>query len=296
MLITKCAVPALAVILSQSQPSEAFSPTNGRATFGFRSRSRQLSSLSMSMEPLHASLVTTLTERLGLVTTDFTEVYGGQNWECPSTGAKGSAEWIAESSPKFLTGMTSSTTTSTSGEDLTINVWMGPSYDVPHLLLTFGEQADGGCAVTADYIVRGSTPIGGDPQYVEVYYGGEDGAVGAWTAAFGLEGAVPLPPPAEFETRLIASPACLAVGGIEKSEAEAIAKAHVERWLGWVESSQPVMARLRGSFNLRDDKLRQYFFRGQLSKNCKLYGEDLGRTVAAVNTGPTAEAYVGGGS
>jgi hypothetical protein len=48
--------------------------------------------------------------------------------------------------------------------------------------------------------------------------------------------------------------------------------------------------------NLRDDKLRQFFYRGELNKNIKEFGDSLGPTIAAVNTGPTAEAYVGGGS
>lgn len=32
---------------------------------------------------------------------------------------------------------------------------MGPSYDVPNVLLTFGEQSDEKYHVTADYVIRG---------------------------------------------------------------------------------------------------------------------------------------------
>jgi hypothetical protein len=68
------------------------------------------------------------------------------------------------------------------------------------------------------------------------------------------------------------------------------------RFLTWLDAAQPIPARLRGSFNMRDDKLRQFFYRGQVQKQVKLLGDGLGQTVAVVNTGPTAEAYVGGGS
>jgi hypothetical protein len=70
----------------------------------------------------------------------------------------------------------------------------------------------------------------------------------------------------------------------------------VNRFLSWVEKAQPIMARTRGSFNLRDDKLRQYYFKGEVAKNMARLGNDLGVKVGAANTGPTAEAYVGGGS
>mmetsp|Transcript_21635 Transcript_21635/g.45128 ORF Transcript_21635/g.45128 Transcript_21635/m.45128 type:complete len:81 (-) Transcript_21635:58-300(-) len=59
----------------------------------------------------------------------------------------------------------------------------------------------------------------------------------------------------------------------------------------------PIASRLRGSFNARDDKLRQYFFyRGKLETMTALHGEDDGRIIAAISTGPISEACVGGGS
>jgi outer membrane protein TolC len=89
------------------------------------------------------------------------------------------------------------------------------------------------------------------------------------------------------------------VTGLTAAQAEQIVVAHADRFLGWVATAaaaQPIAARLRGSFNLRDDKLRQFYYRGQVGKQVAALGPDLGMTVAAVNTGPTAEAYVGGGS
>ena len=59
---------------------------------------------------------------------------------------------------------------------------------------------------------------------------------------------------------------------------------------------QPIAARLRGGFNARDDKLRQYFYRGKVEEYTALFGEEEGRTMAAISTGPISEAYVGGGS
>ena len=70
----------------------------------------------------------------------------------------------------------------------------------------------------------------------------------------------------------------------------------VTGWGHWVDEAQPIPARSRGSMNLRDDKLRQYFYRGEVTRCVKELGDDLGSVVAAGNTGPTAESYVGGGS
>jgi hypothetical protein len=105
-----------------------------------------------------------------------------------------------------------------------------------------------------------------------------------------------LAPRPEFEYRMMQSPAFLAVTSLDPSTAEQLVREHVERFLGWVETAQAIPARLRGSFNMRDDKLRQFFYRAQMQEQIRTLGDGLGPTVAAVNTGPTAEAYVGGGS
>ncbi len=53
---------------------------------------------------------------------------------------------------------------------------MGPSYDVPHMLLTFAYDSSltatsSSCSLMADYVARGATPLGSDGQYLENFYG-----------------------------------------------------------------------------------------------------------------------------
>lgn len=250
----------------------------------------------MSMRPTFEALSAKVVQTFGLQRTDFTEMYNGQAWHCPATGTSGTAEWMSEASPKFLTGVSLTTRANPDGsnEQLSIHIWMGPSFEVPHMLLTFGEQSNGRYSVTADYVVRGSTPIGSDPQYLQTFYG-EDITRG-WTAAHSVPGAMDLPSSPYFESRLLQSPAKISLGNLDYANAEAIATVHLDRFLSWLDGAQPILARNRGSFNLRDDKLRQFFYRAELMKNVDEFGDGLGQIVGAVNTGPTAEAYVGGGS
>jgi hypothetical protein len=248
----------------------------------------------MSLQPLYDSLCSKVSAQFGLQVTDFCETFEAATWQS-NTGVQGTAAWLSEASPQFLTGVSSCTRIEGPAEELTINVWMGPSYDIPHMMLTFGKNADadgGTYHVSADYVPRGANTMGSDPQYMQAYY--NEQVLGAWTAA--AAAGQPLPPAAQFELRLLDSPAKIAVTGLTAAQAQDIASAHTDRFLGWVSASQPVAARLRGSFNLRDDKLRQFYYRGQVGKQVAALGQDLGMTVAAVNTGPTAEAYVGGGS
>ena len=244
----------------------------------------------MSLRPLHDSLCNQVSQRLGLQVTDFCDSFGASSWSSPV--ASGTAAWLAEASPQYLTGVSYLTRQQQQNEDLTINIWMGPSYDVPHCLLTFGTDATGGYHVTADYVARGANVMGSDPQYLQVYYGSDVQA--AWQTAHAAGRA--LPPPKEFDYRLYQSPVHMAVTGLDGNTAEQLVRGHVDRFLAWVDGAQQIPARSRGSFNMRDDKLRQFYFRGQLQEQVAALGDDLGRTVAAVNTGPTAEAYVGGGS
>jgi hypothetical protein len=249
--------------------------------------------LCMSLRPVYDELCQVATQKLALKVTDFASSYQAQTWSTPS--AEGSAEWLAETSPQYLTGVSTHTRVNSSGpkrEELTINIWMGPSYDVPHCLVECGQAADGSYHVTLDYVPRGATVMGGDPQYMQQYYGPD--VVGSWTSAYAA--GVPLSPELEFESRLLDSPVRLSVTGLGAQQAGDLTKAHVMRFLTWLESAQPIPARLRGSFNMRDDKLRQFYYRGQLQKQVRLLGDGIGQAVAAVNTGPTAEAYVGGGS
>ena len=276
------------------------SPTTTRPQHrgGFLLPKNTAQRLSMSLRPVYDELLGTVSSRLNLKITDFAQVYGGQVWRSPT--AEGTAEWLAEASPQYLTGVNACTRlnhgSTSKHEELTLNVWMGPSYDVPHLLLSFGENSAGSGSyhITADYVPRGATVMGGDPQYLDQYYG--DDVRAAWTAVH--QTSVPLPPELEFESRLLDSPARLSASGLRADQASNVARTHVDRFLTWISVAQPIPARLRGSFNMRDDKLRQFYYRGQVQKQVRLLGNDngLGQLVAAVNTGPTAEAYVGGGS
>ena len=76
-------------------------------------------------------------------------------------------------------------------------------------------------------------------------------------------------------------PLPLSISGLALQDIERLANEHVDRWAGYVQECQPIAARLRGSFNARDDKLRQYFFRGKLEEATALYGEEV-RAVAGV--------------
>jgi hypothetical protein len=150
----------------------------------------------------------------------------------------------------------------------------------------------GQCAVAADYVVRGGTPLGSDPQYIDQFYGPP--VQQAWNAAY-QTGQAMTPSPA-FELRVLDSPAKISVAGLDIATATQLVTEHVDRFLQWLQTAQPVPARSRGSMNLRDDKLRQYFYRGQVTEKVMEFGNEAGPTLAAVYTGPTAEAYVGGGS
>jgi hypothetical protein len=120
--------------------------------------------------------------------------------------------------------------------------------------------------VIADYVPRGANVMmGSDPQCIQAYY--NDQGKGAWTAAYAAAGSQVLPPTAEFDLRLIDSPVKIAVTGLlTQQQAQDTASAHADLFWSWVSSAQPVAARLRGSFNLRDDKLRQFYYRGQAAK------------------------------
>lgn len=233
---------------------------------------------------------------LGLSLTDFTQTYLGTTnvWQCDNTGTYGTAQWYGETSPKYLTGVSKTSQTNALGTQHSLNIWMGPSYDVPNMILRFGATNDGYAYVIADFMARGATPIGSDGQYLETYYG-ED-VQDLWQRVSNVPGATSAPPDMSFEARLLYSPARIAVGGISEAEAAFIAEEHLTRFLGWLAVAEPVPARSRGSFNMRDDKLRQFFFKGEMADNIAAFGQELGMVVAAVNTGPVAEAYVGGGS
>ncbi len=244
-----------------------------------------------------------MTEQFGLVQTDFCNVLDVQTWKSADASSSGTNEWWTEANPKFLTGVSKNTRRRSKGtgdveEEFTLNIWMGPSYDVPHLLLSIGQKQQGQYTLLADYIPRGMTPLGSDPQYLGKYFGDD---VDQWwnKVCTNAEQFAP-PQSSSIASRIIQSlsPARISVLSGSKEMVEEASTQHVDRFLKWIqrESSSPIAARLRGSFNSRDDKLRQYFYRGELERNVAELGQDVGARVAAGATGPISEAYVGGGS
>lgn len=214
-----------------------------------------------------------------MLASDFTSAYGGEKY----------GSWNDEASPRFLTGCAKYNI----GASASLDAWTSPSYDVPSALLTI-TQNDGGdtFCIDADLVARGSTPIGSDPQMLEAYYSDL-----AWLdKAYAIEGSSPLPPLESFNRRILTSPFRLGLSNLSFEDVERLSSDHIDRFLGFLSAAQPIPARLRGSFNARDDKLRQYFFRGELERYTKAYGEEEGKVLAAVSTGPISEAYVGGGS
>jgi hypothetical protein len=252
-----------------------------------------------SMRTLFDELTSELIQRLNLEDTDFTETnYGCASWSAPTVS--GTAEWLHEQpSPKYLTGVSfltrqnNNNNSKEDGEYYTINVWMGPTYDCPHVLMTFGAQSTGNrYPVTLDYLPRGATPLGSDPLYLDKYYSSED-VQEAWETAYRV--GTPLPPEsAALETRLLYSPVRIAVTLDDAQLAEELIRGHLERFLEWLGNAQPIPARSRGSMTTRDDLLRQYYYRGQVIQNVAEFGDGLGNSLAAVNTGPVAAevAYV----
>merc|ERR1712157_320 len=162
--------------------------------------------------------------------------------------------------------------TQNNAEEFTINIWMGPSY----------------------YVARGATPLGSDPQYTEKYY--SNSLIQAWTEYYSKPGVISIPPSPSFYLRILTGPNRIALANLSKQDAEQIINTHIGTFASWLDGATPTVARSRGAFNLRDDKLRQFYFNAMTSIFVQEFGDDLGKALGASYTGPVAEAYVGGGS
>lgn len=201
--------------------------------------------------------------------------------------------WYDEAKGSKLTGVSSSIIKSDKETICQLNGWMGPKLFVPHMLLAVSKQANAKYSVVADFVPRGPNAFGADESYLGTYYGQD---VLAWHEnAYACSGAVPLPPSKSFASRLLRSPAQVAVGELEYDDAAEIATKHVTRWLDWIVEGKESEARQRASLNVRDDKLRMFAFRAAVSENAERFGGEVGKSVGAGVTGPVAEAYVGGG-
>ncbi len=237
-----------------------------------------LGASSFDLGALQAKLFEKVKGTLPLQKTDFTDVYEG------STHEFGKTSWFTEVSPDKLTGVSLYSCKSA----YSIDCWCGPSYDVPHSLLTMSVDDDGSCSIACDYVVRGPTPIGSDPQMIEQYY--------SFSGPVLSGGGKSLEPASSFSTRLLYSPVRISLKGLSPEDLTVVAENHVDRWVSWVGGAGQIAARSRGAFNARDDKLRKYFYEGEVERLVAEFGEDTGRMIAACHTGPISEAYVGGGS
>ena len=243
----------------------------------------------------HSSLFNKIKSALDLKPTEFASKYDAATFS--KNGFEGTCEWWDETKGSKLTGVSSNVIQNkgTGFAMYSINCWMGPAYNCPHMLLSlmvnpFPFQ---GVGIRADLLARGPTPLGSDQTVVETYYGKE---VIAWyDKAVAITGATPLPPLPTFSGRLLRSPVELAIAGLDESAAASLTAEHVERWLQYVLEAKQNEARSRGAINTRDDKQRQYQFRAELFDCTAWVGADFGGSLGAARTGPIAEAYVGGG-
>ena len=154
-----------------------------------------------SLDNLRHSYFKEVNDFFILKSTDFGEQYNVNTW---SSGAlTGSVQWWDEAKGSKLTGV--STYSYHDSADLNtshnINIWMGPTYLVPNLLLNFGYNKDG-YFITSDYISRGPYPIGSDTNYLDNYFSTK------YLAAYYDEiskqpGAIHYPPSPSFAARLV---------------------------------------------------------------------------------------------
>lgn len=95
--------------------------------FTVRSPQRQATHLH-SLKPVFESLAGQAVQTLGLQETDFTDTYNARTWA--SNTATGTAVWLSEASPKWLTGVSLCTRINNDGtnEQLTINIWYVERY------------------------------------------------------------------------------------------------------------------------------------------------------------------------
>mmetsp|Transcript_10914 Transcript_10914/g.10548 ORF Transcript_10914/g.10548 Transcript_10914/m.10548 type:complete len:292 (+) Transcript_10914:152-1027(+) len=252
-------------------------------------------SASDDLSGLQTSLFDSINSYLNLKLTDFTSMYEANEWK--SGDWSGNTGWWDEKMGSKLTGVSKCSTRGPNDQfSETLNIWMGPGYMVPHLLLTIATDPKTyeGFSITADYVVRGPTPIGTDMTYVELYYGKD---VNDWyNNIMAMPNTKHMPPSASFSARLLQSPIHLSVSGLSLEEATIISTDHVNRWMNFMKEAPKVEPRSRGAINGRDDKQRQFYYKAALTDSVSKVGKDFGKTLGICTTGPIAEAYIGGGS
>lgn len=261
----------------------------------FKARTFSATSLSMgSMKHellnLQDNLYKRLDEKLALKEMGFSEQT--KSWKVGEW--EGTCLWFEEAKGSKLTGVSKHSHSSLSGiSSVTLNVWGGPNQLVPNLLISLSSDDKAGVCIDCDFLQRGPTPLGSDFTYLETYYGKE--TIEWYDRSVSLPGAIVNAPPPSFHRRLIRSPVALSLKGLSMKDAEVVAESAVSMWLAWLASAQPVEARQKGAINGRDDKLRMFAYRAALFDAIKMVGNEFGPSLAAGQTGPVAEAYVGGG-
>merc|ERR1719503_415561 len=113
--------------------------------------------------------------------------------------------------------------------------------------------------MTSDYVARGPQPIGNDQNYMDNYYS-TSLVTETYDTICALKEISYLPPSVSFSARLLRSPLQLSVTGLSMEQLKVFATGHTETWLKFFDDVEDVPTRLRGSYNARDDKLRQFTF------------------------------------
>lgn len=241
-----------------------------------------------------ASTISSLHESLFLKANDYFHLkLTGNNPEYNKwsfDGSFGIAEWWDETSGSKLTGVSKNKAENDENILCTLNIWCGPAYNTPHLLLSFGSDKDS-IFIRSDYVNRGPTPLGSDDRVLEKFYNSN---VQKWYNSIMVADGVTALKPLNFGSRLLHnSPVAIAATGLDIDLLTSSCNTFVDTWLDWVTHEEQNNPRTRGGFNLRDDKLRSFAYSAARSEIAP-FTNDIG--LAGGWTGPISEAYVGGGS
>eukprot|EP01039_Chlorochromonas_danica_P008970 gene8970-9901_t len=252
---------------------------------------------SSALSALEEKVFHRLNEAFKLKSTDFSHYQGVSTWQATSAddglACTGKTDWLEEKLGSKLTGIARYSITKKDHVVYHFDGWLGPSRIVPHLLLSFGYDGQRGYFVETDHLPRGPTPLGSDPSYLEAFY---SPSIQAELYDNQLVLGKMANPSQSFALRLLRSPLYLHIEELSFENLERLVERRIALWIDWAMQGQPLDSRLRGGYNARDDKIRQYFFASRLH----LYGEsyrledEIVRRLAAASTGPISEAYVGG--
>lgn len=279
----------VALALALASPAAAFLPARSLAARSVTpARVTQLRMSANELAATQAELSNKIGSTLGLKLTDYTQTMGMERWA--NGGDSGVCQWFDEASPQFLNGLSVCSTTAGGATKFQLNGWVSPSFEVPHMLTTLTATA-AGIEVRLDYVARDDLAYCGG-AYMESYFGND--VTTAWTSA--MSQGTPLPPVREWQGRLLESNAAIAVLVPDAATAIRLVTAHVDRWLGWLASAQPIIARRRGAMNGRDDGVRRIAYEFEVESAIALVGRETGINLGAAVIGPISEAYVGGGS